>query len=332
MMNHCVSIRLLWPVLLIVISLSSSCRPEAPTATSTEAPLFVAPDTNTIPEGDFGDMVRYGRQLVVNTAYYIGPDGIVSQNLDNKMTCNNCHLDAGTRAYAHNFFSSHARYPQYRGRENKILTLSQRINNCIERPHHGKPLPLDSKEMIAMTSYMRWIAEGVPTGQRVKGDNGIDLVYPDRAADPEKGALIYAQHCMSCHGKDGAGQWNFDSSGYINPPLWGKDSYEGGSSIHRVLKSARFIKANMPDKLAFWYKPVLTDEEAIDVAAFVNDDRIHPRPFPPKTVSQYENTKMKPIDYGSGPYADTFSEMQHKFGPFQPIIDYHKEHNLPVVF
>ena len=332
MMNHCVSIRLLWPVLLIVISLSSSCRPEAPTATSTEAPLFVAPDTNTIPEGDFGDMVRYGRQLVVNTAYYIGPDGIVSQNLDNKMTCNNCHLDAGTRAYAHNFFSSHARYPQYRGRENKILTLSQRINNCIERPHHGKPLPLDSKEMIAMTSYMRWIAEGVPTGQRVKGDNGIDLVYPDRAADPEKGALIYAQHCMSCHGKDGAGQWNFDSSGYIYPPLWGKDSYEGGSSIHRVLKSARFIKANMPDKLAFWYKPVLTDEEAIDVAAFVNDDRIHPRPFPPKTVSQYENTKMKPIDYGSGPYADTFSEMQHKFGPFQPIIDYHKEHNLPVVF
>jgi thiosulfate dehydrogenase len=41
---------------------------------------------------------------------------------------------------------------------------------------------------------------------------------------------------------------------------------------------------------------------------------------------------MKALDYESGPYADTFSALQHKFGPYKPIIEYHKAHNLPVIF
>jgi len=32
-----------------------------------------------------------------------------------------------------------------------------------------------------------------------------------------------------------------------------------------------------------------------------------------------------------GSRIDTFSALQHKFGPYQPIIDYHKAHNLPVI-
>lgn len=296
-----------------------------------EGPLFIPPDTNTIPNDDFGDMVRYGRELIVNTAYYLGPDGTVGHYLNNKMNCGNCHLDAGTRPYGLNYFSSHARYPQYRGRENKILSLADRVNNCIERPHHGKAMPLDSKEMLAITSYMKWLSEDVPVGQRVKGDDGLELQFLNRPASPEKGAVVYATHCASCHGANGEGQWRYDSVTYSYPPLWGPWSYEAGSSMHRVLKAARFIKANMPDKKAFWHKPLLTDEEAIDVAAFVNDDRIHPRPQPRVSMG-YENMKVKPIDYGVGPFADTFSEMQHKFGPYQPIIDYHKNNNLPVVF
>lgn len=299
--------------------------------TAMQVTVFVPPDTSTIPNDEFGNMVRYGRELIVNTAYYIGPDGIVGQHLNNKMNCGNCHLDAGTRPFALNYFSSHARYPQYRGRENKILSLADRVNNCIERPHHGKPLPLDSKEMLAITSYMKWLAEDVPVGQRVKGDDGVELQYPDRAASTEKGAAVYATHCASCHGADGQGQWRYDSVTYAYPPLWGMQSYEAGSSMHRVLKAARFIKANMPDKKAFWHQPVLTDEEAIDVAAFINDDRIHPRPQPLKSIG-YDNIRVKPIDYGVGPYADTFSELQHKFGPYQPIIDDHKKRKLPVVF
>lgn len=296
-----------------------------------EESLYKAPDTSTIPHDEFGDMVRYGRDLIINTAYYIGPDGIKGHYLNNKMNCGSCHLDAGTRPYGLNYLSSHARYPQYRARENRILTLAERINNCIERPHHGRPMPLDSKEMIAMVSYMRWLSQDVPTGKRVKGDDGIQLDYPDRPADPEKGMLVYEQHCKSCHGADGQGQFKPDSTGYIYPPLWGMYSYEDGSSMHRILKAARFIKANMPHNQAFWNKPVLTDEEAINVAAFINDDRLHERPKM-NNDKGYENYRNKPIDYDKPPFPDTFSAHQHKFGPYKPIIDYHKARGLPVVF
>ncbi len=295
--------------------------------------VFVPPDTSTIPHDQFGDMVRYGRDLIVNTSKYIGPDGIAGKYLGNKMNCGNCHLDAGTRPFGFNFFSSHARYPQYRGRENKVLTLSERINNCVERPHNGSPLPLDSKEIVAMVCYFKWLSANVPIGQHVKGDEMPELEYPNRPADLHKGEAIFLKECASCHGINGGGVWKPDSSGYVFPPLWGEKSYQNGSSPSRVLKLARFIKANMPDKKATWRKPYLTDEQAIDVAAYVNDGSIHPRPQKKdKNIPDYLDFKYKAIDYEAGPYVDTFSATQHKFGPYKPIIDYHKAHNLPVIF
>lgn len=312
--------------------------PEAPAkkeqiAEVKEEPVFTPPDTSTIPHDDFGEMVRYGRDLIVNTARYIGPQGTVGKYLGNKMNCTNCHLDAGTRPFGFNFFSSHARYPQYRGRENEVLTLGERINNCIMRPHNGTPLPLNSKEIVAMVCYMRWLGTNVPVGQHVKGDEGMELEYPDRPADPQKGAELFAANCSSCHGKNGEGQWSADSTTYTYPPLWGPQAYQEGSSPSRVLKMARFIKANMPDKKATWQKPFLTDNEAIDIAAFVNDNSIHQRPQKKdKAHPDYPNIKVKPIDYGFGPYLDTFSERQHKFGPYKPIVDYHKANKLPVIF
>lgn len=300
--------------------------------TDTADSIFTAPDTNSIPNDQFGDMVRYGRQLIVNTAYYIGPEGIAGKYLGNKMNCTNCHMDAGTRPYGLNYFSTHARYPQYRGRENRILSIEGRINNCIERPHLGKAMPLGSKEMLAMTCYMKWLGSNVPIGRRVNGDGAMELGYPERPADPVKGAAIYARHCASCHGADGQGLMDTNNITYTYPPLWGMQSFEAGSSMHRVLKMARFIKANMPNLKATWQKPFLSDLEAIDVSAFVNDDRIHKRPIVKHVEIGYPDIKTKPIDYDLEPFADPFSAEQHKFGPYQPIIDYHKEKGLPVVF
>ena len=88
----------------------------------------------------------------------------------------------------------------------------------------------------------------------------------------------------------------------------------------------------MPDKKATWDKPFLTDEQALDVAAFINDDVIHPRPMKKnRAVPDYPNDTTKAFDYDLGPYADTFSEAQHKYGPYPPIIEYHKAHHLPVI-
>lgn len=323
---------------LLYIVACNNAAPPAVTAVvqQKDTGLFKVPDTSTIPHDDFGNMVRYGRDLVVNTAHYLGPDGTKGHYLGNKMNCTNCHLDAGTRPFGFNFFSSYGRYPQYRGRENKVLTIQERVNNCIERPHSGVPMPLDCKEMVAIACYIRWVGTNAPVGHHVKGDETLEIDLKKleaRAADPKIGAVIFAEHCSECHGADGQGKWNADSSTYTYPPLWGPHSYQKGSSPHRVMKVARFIKANMPDKKAFWSKPFLTDQQCVDVAAFINDDRIHPRPEKrDKTVPDYPEMKVKAIDYATGPFTDTFSELQHKFGPFQPIVDYHKAHNLPVIW
>lgn len=293
--------------------------------------LWQAPDTSTIPFDDFGALIRYGRKLVVNTAYYIGPEGKVSKNLGNKMNCTNCHLDAGTKAYGFNYLSSHARYPQYRAREDKILTLADRVNNCIERPHNGIALPLDSREMLAFVSYIKWLGQNVPVNQHVPGDSPIKLELPDRAADPAKGEIIYMRDCASCHGKDGEGKMRLDNVCYEYPPLWGLKSYQPGSSMHRVVKAASFIYANMPSKLASYDRPKLTVEEAFDVAAFINDDRLHKRPINNGMVN-YPNIKTKPLDWGIGPFVDSFPELQHKFGPWKPILEFRKKQGLPDKF
>src|ERR1700741_4490443 len=159
--------------------------------TIAEQELWTVPDTSEIPHDEFGELVRYGRDLIVNTAYYIGPEGKVGKYLGNKMNCINCHLDAGTKPYAFNYYSTHARYPQYRARENKILSLADRVNNCIERPHNGKHLPLDSKEMLAIVSYMKWLGQNVPVNGHVNGDGPLKVDFPDRAADPKKGEEVY---------------------------------------------------------------------------------------------------------------------------------------------
>jgi len=316
---------LLLPVLVatcILISCNGNENKKEDIKTAT-GEVYPAPDTNNIPKDKFGEMVRYGRQLIVNTALYIGPDGSAGKYLGNKMNCTNCHQDAGTKPHSFSLMLSHEKYPQYRAREGKVLSLAERVNNCVMRPHSGKPLPLDSKEMIAFLSYLKWINSTLKPADKLKaGFDNLDINFPDMAGSPERGAKLYNEKCLRCHGAGGNGQFNAGEATYLYPPLWGNFGYQPGSSMHRVIKQARWLKANMPFDSATWNKPVLTDAEAIDIASFVNDDRIHTRPNP-KTFD-YPFPGEKAIDYGEGPFADTFPAMQHKFGPFKPIIDYWK--------
>lgn len=71
----------------------------------------------------------------------------------------------------------------------------------------------------------------------------------------------------------------------------------------------------MPFQEVSWKSPKLTDEEAWDVAAYIASQ---PRPGK-RFAYDWPNISKKPFDFPFGPYADNFSEQQHKYGPFQPI-------------
>ncbi len=121
--------------------------------------------------------------------------------------------------------------------------------------------------------------------------------------------------CQSCHGQNGEGVLNPDGKTYSYPPLWGENSYTDGAGLYRITRFASFVKSNMPYNQASHAHPKLTDEEAWDVAAFVNSQ---PRPHKDQSGDWVDMAK-KSIDEPFGPYADSFSESQHKYGPYDSI-------------
>jgi thiosulfate dehydrogenase len=91
-------------VVLLVISCFSiyiSCTP----VNAEKKAELIKIDLAQIPKNKFGDEVRYGRELMLRTAYYIGPQGIKGKYLGNKMNCTNCHQEAGTKAFHLIFFA-----------------------------------------------------------------------------------------------------------------------------------------------------------------------------------------------------------------------------------
>ena len=279
------------------------------------------PDTADIAHDETGQEIRYGRELFARTAYYLGPEGKVMQVAGNKMNCKNCHLDEGMRPYSNNLLETYLKYPQYRAREGTVLTIEDRINNCFERPMNGKMIPYDSREMRAMVAYLRWLCEGRVASYSEDTLHLGKINLLDRAADVRKGERVFIEKCASCHGADGQGVFTPDGETYQYPPLWGMNSYAQGSSMHRLITAARFVKWSMPytEKRT---APQLTDEEVFDVVAFINCDSIHPRPYRP-LEKDCPDLVNKPIDFPWGPFLDTFPVSQHKYGPFKPIKEFY---------
>lgn len=275
--------------------------------------MWQAPDSTLIPLTPEGDLIRYGRELIAHTAVYLGPQGKVKQ-ISNGMNCQNCHLKAGTKIWGNNYAAVASTYPRFRARSGTTETIEKRINDCIERSLNGKPLDSTSTEMRAMIAYFEWLGQDVEKGVRPEGTGVSNLPLLDRAADPVKGKMVYERQCLVCHGPEGAGVRLKDSVEWKYPPLAGMNSYNVGAGLYRLSRFAGYIKMNMPNGISY-ENPVLTDEEAWDVAAYINS-----LPRPVKRFSgDWPDIAKKPFDHPFGPYADTFTEAQHKYGPFGPI-------------
>ena len=273
------------------------------------------PADSRIPTGELGKQIRYGRELIAHTAKYLGPNGSVKR-LSNGMNCQNCHLDAGTKVLGNNYSGVFSTYPKFRDRSGAVETIVKRVSDCFERSLAGKAPDSSSREMKAIVAYMQWLGTDVPKGQRPDGVGLAKLAYLDRAADSTKGQLVYVAKCQVCHGVKGEGMKAAGASEYVYPPMWGPKSYNDGAGLFRLAGFAGYVKNNMPFG-ANYSSPQLSDEEAWDVAAFINS---MPRPHKDQS-SDWPKIASKPIDFPLGPYDDAFSERQHKFGPFQPIAD-----------
>ena len=259
-------------------------------------------------------MAKYGRELIENTSYYFGPNGIVA-HISNGMNCQNCHLNGGTIPWGNNYGGVYATYPKFRARSGGLETIPKRVNDCLQRSLNGQPIDSNSKEMKAIITYMKWLGDGIKKNHSPIGSGIMDIPLLDRAADPEKGKFVFAGKCQRCHGPDGQGKKNADGFGYQYPPLWGENSYNTAAGLFRISRFAGYVKNNMPFGEVEFNNPQLTNEEAWDVAAFVNS-----QPRPSKIFKEdWPDISKKPIDHPFGPFADGFSEEQHKYGPFKPI-------------
>jgi len=278
-----------------------------------------------LPVGERGAEIKYGYLLITKTSDYIGPlsKDSTKHYAGNNLTCNNCHLNAGRKIGSGSFVGVANRFPQYRGREDKVGTLRERINGCMERSMNGRKMPEDCEEMNAIIAYIEWLSEDVNKDIGKLYEGYVKIAIPNRKADPKRGKELYILHCQHCHKENGEGKKipgaNF--TGYIYPPIGGNDSFNDGAGMNRVITAANFIKGNMPFG-ASHDAPMVTDEEAYHLAAYINTFE---RPSKPNKEVDFPDKRRKPVSTPYGPWADDFPPEQHKFGPFQPIMTYYKE-------
>ncbi len=206
------------------------------------------------------DAVMLGYNILTDTGKYAG------QYVGNKLICSNCHFKGGITQGGKNgglsLVGVAASYPEYKKRQNYSVDLVTRTNDCFQRSMNGKPLPADSKEMIAIVTYYQWIAKGLPIYADIPwlGVKHLKSAYKPDAA---KGKQVFAQKCAMCHGDNGQGT-------PAAPPLWGKDSFNDGAGMHKLENLAGFAHLNMP-----LGNPGMSAEDALDVAGFVTT---RPRP------------------------------------------------------
>jgi len=219
--------------------------------------------TRKLPEGPLGETIKLGRELVEKTTTHT----LTKAHVGNALNCTSCHLKNGTDPNAATFIGVATAYPAWSPREQRVITLEDRVLNCFMRSCNGVRPPLGSKPSVAITTYITWLSEGEVlrmNAKNPKGPNAVPrLAVKPETAGVERGGLLYARKCAECHGKDGAGQDD-------NPPVWGPRSYNQGAGLAETVPLASWLKVAMPLDDA-----KLTDQEALDLAAFIN---AHDRP------------------------------------------------------
>lgn len=102
------------------------------------------------------ETVQYGRQLFMTGSF----DG-------NGRSCNSCHRGGGTEMGKlpngnpiPSLGNAAAIFPRYNLRIGTVLTLQDQVHNCIAGAIEGTSPAYDSREMVALISYLTSLAQG----------------------------------------------------------------------------------------------------------------------------------------------------------------------------
>ena len=283
--------------LLAIVAAGSCSRAKAPAGplvsakttmvTAWQIPLDPTKDAS-LTDTRMAEQVRWGYRIFTDTPRE------AARFTGGKVACSNCHLNAGQRERALALVGVAGMFPEYNNRAARLISLPDRIVDCFLRSENGTARPEElpttsSKEVLAVASYITWLAKGYAVGHnpawRNKNTIAADALIPIDKLDRAKGEAIYGERCTSCHGLDGQGVQIGDKKA---GPLWGEHSWNDGAGAARVYTLAGIIRYTMP----YLDPGSLTDEEAQQVAAFITSQ---PRPRFPFKERDYVGGKV-PVD------------------------------------
>jgi thiosulfate dehydrogenase len=231
--------------------------------TNAEESADGASQSPPIPDGPMGDVIRLGRDLVSDTVDH----PLTKPYVRNALNCTSCHLENGTHPKAATFIGVATAYPAWSPREQRVITLEDRVLNCFMRSCNGIRPPLGSRPSVAITAYITWLSTDLPiqmNATKPLGPYAVDALAIDAGRkDTQRGQALYADRCASCHGEDGLGDADA-------PPVWGDMSYNDGAGLSGDIKLASWLKVAMPPD-----ETDLSDQEVLDIASYVNSK---PRP------------------------------------------------------
>lgn len=290
--------------------------------------------------------VRLGYEYVHHTSSTLGPDGRIkfpdgTPYANSSNACSSCHFTGGQVAYGLPFYQVGDKYasrPYFRAfgyRRDARDSISDCFRNCMG---NTQVPPKDGDVMNAIVAYIEWVEAGV-IDPGMKGANWEKLPghswpyfaadWMKMAADLSKGRAIYSAQCHSCHSRDGAGQGEYrrGETRPRYPALWGERSFTKGAAMYSVPQLAFLIKEHMP----FGDPDTLTEQEALDVAGFINAE---PRATAHSARMYCDNdpetglpnSLFKPAHWNVGCVdpAEPFTDMERLLGPWEPIDAWRK--------
>ena len=171
-------------------------------------------DDTTLGSSTLADQIRWGYKIFTNTPHE------AARFTGGKVSCANCHLNAGQRERALPLVAVAGMFPEYNNRAARLISLGDRIVDCFLRSenatgrfasqadaeageqNHQDPeegLSPASKEVLAVSAYIAWLAKGYAVGSNPpwRGQNAIApyKLLPVASFDTARGEAIFAERC-----------------------------------------------------------------------------------------------------------------------------------------